>query len=90
MESHLEEGNEVLFINANDNVRKQDIKTWEDVMDVNMRKRFKDGVTFLTMNILRRDSGTLTVVAIKEIDIYFIFSDLNISTYSRVDKSVHQ
>ena len=80
----------MLFINANDNVRKQDIKTWEDVMDVNMRKRFKDGVTFLTMNILRRDSGTLTVVAIKEIDIYFIFSDLNISTYSRVDKSVHQ
>ena len=55
VESLLKEGNEVLFINANDNTDKQDYKTWEDVLDVTVRSRFKAGVTFLNMGALRKE-----------------------------------
>ena len=53
-------GNEVLFINANDNIRTRDYKTWEDVLDVIVRSRFK--VTFLNMAILRRNEGIIIVI----------------------------
>ena len=56
VESLLEEGKDVLFINANDNIH-HDYKTWQDVLDVIMRSRFKDDrVTFIDIGTLRRES----------------------------------
>ena len=56
VESLIDEGNEVLFINANENILSQDCKTWQDVLDVILRSRFKDRVTFLDIGALRRES----------------------------------
>ena len=102
MESLIEEGNEVLFINANDNIRDQDYKTWEDVLDVIVRSRFKDGVTFLNMDVLRRNRGMMTVLVYgsdfimlskapkmhKIVKLIYSFPDQNISTLELINEYI--
>ena len=63
VENLIEEGNQVLFINANDYIRTQDYKTWLDVMDVIVRSKFKD-VTFLDIGTLRRESQNRGILMI--------------------------